>query len=65
MRATAGVALQVLAEVSREKLPEGSSGSRECPACGGLIRWRVGRTTRRGVNVRGACETPNCVSFLT
>lgn len=65
MRVIGGVALQILAEASREQLGEGATGARECPICGGWIRWRVGKRTRRGLNVSGACETPDCVSFLT
>lgn len=65
MRRVAGVGLQVLAEVARDKLNAGTGGERDCPVCGGRIRWRVGQRGRRGVNVRGACETPKCVSFIT
>lgn len=65
--AAAGVALAIIAEVSREKLAPGAEGERPCPVCGGRIRWIVGPRRRgyrrREPRVAGACETLDCVAF--
>lgn len=67
-RAIAGVALQVIAEISRDQLEPGATGERPCPKCGGVIAWSIGPRRRgyrrRQPNVIGACRTPGCdVSF--
>lgn len=57
--------LAIMAEVLKSKPVPGTRGERPCPACGKRFVYVVGRPRRGAMNMRGACETPDCIQFMT
>jgi hypothetical protein len=68
-KAYAGLVLKAMSAVLKQGMGPRSrnSGVIECPKCGGSLSWSVtGKTARaRSLGVRAACQTPDCLSFLT
>lgn len=53
--------MKVLDEIHKLKPKKGDTGTLACPKCGGTFRWSYNGARAQ----RGACETPNCLSFIS
>ncbi len=60
-QSTLFAAMDVLGQINKLKPKKGDTGVLKCPKCGGDFRWSYNGPRAQ----RGACSTPNCLSFMS